>query len=69
MSLAPSRESSKARTSLVCKPSISILILSCSASNAALSGFPEPVTIGPLRSVLEKAGDEGTVESGVTLAL
>ena len=70
VSLPLSRELSRARTSLVCEPSMSLLILSSSASYTALSGFPEPVTAAiPLRSVLEGAGDEGTVLVGVTLAL
>lgn len=57
------------RTSLACKTSISPLILAWSASYAALSGFPEVGTAVPLRSILEGAGDGGTVLAGVTLAL
>jgi hypothetical protein len=57
------------RTSLVCKTSISPLILAWSASYAALSGFPEAGTAVPLRSILEGAGDGGTVLAGVALAL
>jgi hypothetical protein len=69
VSLPWSRELSEARTSLVCKPSISPLIRACSASFAALSGLPEPGAAVPLMSVLEATGDEGTVLVGVTLAL
>lgn len=57
------------RTSLVCKRSISPLILAWSASYAALSGFPEAGTVVPLRSILEGAGDGGTVLAEVALAL